>query len=218
MGFGSCVVLLVLGLKQSFLVAHCDSDPYDKNCDARLVLQAGAISPSLGYSLHVTTPATHTGNFLAEALQLTPSPAKWWKSPTPSGIRGRRYAYECSAQFYLPFFPWFCFHPFLSAFLSPSDCNPIYSPPRYCMFTELLEDTGTLRWWTVTRGTDTDLSYILQPAVLPASQTINPGSSGGEFICHLNITKNCWDPWHLKELSVSQLMCHWSSGAQCPAS
>lgn len=40
------VVLSVLGLKQSS-VACCDSDLYDKSCDALLVLQPGAISPSL---------------------------------------------------------------------------------------------------------------------------------------------------------------------------
>lgn len=63
---------------------------------------------------------------------------------------------------------------------------------------------------TVTRSTETDFSYLLQPSVLLASQEINLWRSEGEFIYSLNIWKllRSMTFW---ELSAWQLTHHWLS-------
>lgn len=94
-------------------------------------------------SLHLTTPSSHTGNFLPEELQwiLSPGERREGMSPTPSSVYKIKdtHIHTCSVQSVYLFFldPAFI--------LSSSDCNPIYSPSKCWRFTELLKDTGILR-------------------------------------------------------------------------
>lgn len=71
-----------------------------------------------GYNF--TTSVSHTGNFLAEALQLILSPKKGKQSPTPSWVYKVKSTHISVQCCFLTFFLWSCCHSIPATCLSSS--------------------------------------------------------------------------------------------------